>query len=73
MSTDASLIEAISVTARRALEPHTPDQPYALLDFPGHPNVGDSAIWAGAHQMLQIRCSKMSNSGRPGPGTASLS
>lgn len=47
MSTDASLIEALSAAARRALEPHTPDQPYALLDFPGHPNVGDSAIWAG--------------------------
>lgn len=23
------------------------DAPFALLDFPDHPNVGDSAIWAG--------------------------
>jgi pyruvyl transferase EpsO len=53
MSTDASLIEALSAAARRALEPHTPEQPYALLDFPGHPNVGDSAIWAG--EMAYLR------------------
>lgn len=24
-----------------------PGEPYALVDFPDHPNVGDSAIWAG--------------------------
>ncbi|MGH6967362.1 MAG: polysaccharide pyruvyl transferase family protein [Phenylobacterium sp.] len=53
MSTDASLIETLSASARRALEPHTPEQPYALLDFPGHPNVGDSAIWAG--EMAYLR------------------
>jgi len=53
MSTDASLIEALSATGRRALEPHTPEQPYALLDFPGHPNVGDSAIWTG--EMAYLR------------------
>lgn len=25
----------------------SPDQPFALLDFPDHPNIGDSAIYAG--------------------------
>jgi exopolysaccharide biosynthesis predicted pyruvyltransferase EpsI len=29
-----------------------PGQPYALLDFPNHANVGDSAIWAGERALL---------------------
>lgn len=28
-------------------------QPYALLDFPDHSNVGDSAIWAGERILLE--------------------
>lgn len=28
-------------------------QPYALVDFPDYPNVGDSAIWLGAAQALR--------------------
>lgn len=30
-----------------------PDQPYALLDFPDHPNVGDSAIYTGEMVFLE--------------------
>lgn len=36
-----------------ALSPHvTPGAPYALLDFPDHSNIGDSAIWAGERRWL---------------------
>ena len=47
MATDACLIDDLCKIARRALEPFTLDEPYALVDFPTHANVGDSAIWAG--------------------------
>ena len=47
MATDACLIDDLCRIARRALEPFTLDEPYALVDFPNHANVGDSAIWAG--------------------------
>ena len=47
MATDACLIDDLCKIARRALEPFTLDEPYALVDFPNHANVGDSAIWAG--------------------------
>jgi len=47
MAADAGLIADLSRTARQALEPYTTDAPYALVDFPNHSNVGDSAIWAG--------------------------
>lgn len=30
-----------------------PGDPYALVDFPDHPNVGDSAIWLGEIAMLR--------------------
>ncbi|MDZ7281498.1 polysaccharide pyruvyl transferase family protein [Sphingomonas sanguinis] len=30
----------------------TPGEPYALVDFPDHPNVGDSAIWLGEIALL---------------------
>lgn len=30
-----------------------PGQPYALVDFPNHSNVGDSAIWLGEMALLQ--------------------
>lgn len=30
----------------------TPGAPYALVDFPDHPNVGDSAIWLGEIALL---------------------
>ncbi len=47
MAADAGLIGELSEVARRALAPFTTDEPYALVDFPNHSNVGDSAIWAG--------------------------
>ena len=47
MATDACLIDDLCRIARRALEPFTLDEPYALVDFPNHANVGDSAIWLG--------------------------
>ncbi|HTC25154.1 MAG TPA: polysaccharide pyruvyl transferase family protein [Gemmatimonadales bacterium] len=30
-----------------------PDEPYALVDFPNHTNVGDSAIWLGELSLLR--------------------
>ena len=47
MVTDAGLIGDLQGIARLALEPFAADRPYALVDFPNHSNVGDSAIWAG--------------------------
>jgi exopolysaccharide biosynthesis predicted pyruvyltransferase EpsI len=47
MAADAGLIADLSRIARQALEPYDTDEPYALVDFPNHSNVGDSAIWAG--------------------------
>jgi pyruvyl transferase EpsO len=42
-----------------ALRPLIPaNSPVALLDFPNHPNVGDSAIWLGEVQWLQANGSK---------------
>ena len=33
----------------------TPGEPYALVDFPDHPNVGDSAIWLGEIALLRFQ------------------
>lgn len=39
-----------------AMDPHIePTQPYALLDFPDYPNVGDSAIYSGELEYLDKR------------------
>jgi pyruvyl transferase EpsO len=43
-------VEAIRVV-REALAPHL-GRPYALLDFPCFPNVGDNAIWLGTRAVL---------------------
>ncbi|HEY9235149.1 MAG TPA: polysaccharide pyruvyl transferase family protein, partial [Phenylobacterium sp.] len=53
MAADAGLIAELSGIARQALAPFTTDAPYALVDFPNHSNVGDSAIWAG--EMAYLR------------------
>ena len=37
-----------------------PGTPYALVDFPDHPNVGDSAIWLG-----EIACLRAASECRP--------
>lgn len=41
--------EALLALYRRHV---TPGEPYALVDFPDHPNVGDSAIWLGEIALL---------------------
>lgn len=42
------VIRRLQATAVAALRGAGGDAPFALLDFPDHPNVGDSAIWLGA-------------------------
>jgi exopolysaccharide biosynthesis predicted pyruvyltransferase EpsI len=48
------------VAALEALYTHhaPPGTDYALLDFPSHPNVGDSAIWSGEIALLQRTAQK---------------
>lgn len=47
-----SLVSEISELLIERLSPHsTPD--FALLDFPNHANVGDSAIWLGELELLK--------------------
>lgn len=55
---EASTPEAFRNTLDRLLETLLPavlGQPWALLDWPGHTNVGDSAIWLGALAALERR------------------
>jgi len=42
-------VDALVASYGRFLKP---GQPYALIDFPDHSNVGDSAIWAGEIAVL---------------------
>lgn len=59
MAADAGLIAELSGIARQALAPFTTDEPYALVDFPNHSNVGDSAIWAGEMAYLRQHAPRM--------------
>ncbi len=43
----AALIPRLVTSIDDALQPHLPSNKYAILDFPDHSNVGDSAIWLG--------------------------
>nr|WP_298685039.1 polysaccharide pyruvyl transferase family protein [uncultured Dongia sp.] len=43
----AAVITALQAAIKAALLPLIPDGRLALIDFPNHPNVGDSAIWLG--------------------------
>ncbi|WP_299784474.1 polysaccharide pyruvyl transferase family protein [uncultured Roseobacter sp.] len=44
----AGSFNRLSDVYRDAVSPFIePDQPFALMDFPNHSNVGDSAIWVG--------------------------
>lgn len=46
-------VGALAARVLDALRPlAAPGRPYALLDFPAHYNVGDSAIWEGELQLL---------------------
>jgi exopolysaccharide biosynthesis protein PssK len=46
-STSSAVTGRLYATIHSVLQSYHSDAPYALLDFPDHPNVGDSAIWAG--------------------------
>ncbi|RVT90179.1 polysaccharide pyruvyl transferase family protein [Sphingomonas crocodyli] len=50
LSSDAerhALIQDLQLQIDRNIDSHLPDGRFALLDFPEHSNVGDSAIWLG--------------------------
>ena len=45
--TSVGVIDRLQAIIHSVLSDYDTDSPYALLDFPNHPNAGDSAIWAG--------------------------
>jgi exopolysaccharide biosynthesis predicted pyruvyltransferase EpsI len=45
--TSLAVINRLHAAIHSVLKNYRQDAPYALLDFPNHSNVGDSAIWAG--------------------------
>lgn len=47
------MIGEYRVALRETLRAELSWGPYALLDFPDHPNVGDSAIWLGELRLLR--------------------
>jgi exopolysaccharide biosynthesis predicted pyruvyltransferase EpsI len=48
LETHLDVISRLSADIDRILDPLvTGDEPFSLLDFPDHANVGDSAIWLG--------------------------
>ena len=44
---NTALIDMLNARLEAALAPYLSDAPFALVDFPDHANVGDSAIWLG--------------------------
>jgi len=52
------VIEDLQQKLRAVLDPLMRGQRYALLDFPDHPNVGDSAIWLGESAYFRARGDK---------------
>src|SRR5271154_3403330 len=52
METNQTAITRLQRKIDAVLRPLIPDGPLALIDFPDHPNVGDSAIWLGEHAFL---------------------
>jgi pyruvyl transferase EpsO len=53
----AAQIARLGAAIDDALRPYLPpDGSYALLDFPDHSNVGDSAIWMGEIECLERLC-----------------
>lgn len=53
MNNDAVIADAREKLAQALGLFVRPGEPYALLDFPNHWNVGDSAIWAGEERLLR--------------------
>ena len=52
LETSRQTISRLQHEIDEALAPLVPRKKCALLDFPHHPNVGDSAIWVGEHMFL---------------------
>lgn len=50
---DAALVDDLRARVLSALAPLAPREPYALLDFPWYPNVGDQALWLGTLTALR--------------------
>lgn len=46
------LLDSLAATLRSVLAPHVHGR-FALLDFPDHANVGDSAIWVGELELFR--------------------
>ena len=55
MTSAASLIQTLRSELEHCLDPMIPAGQVALLDFPNHANVGDSAIWLGEIAYLRAR------------------
>src|SRR5689334_21075490 len=56
----ASLVDPLAGRIDEVLGPLLPPgTPCALLDFPNHSNVGDSAIWLGERKWLRRNNSKV--------------
>ena len=51
--TSAEVVERLRRIIHSVLENYASSKHYALLDFPNHSNVGDSAIWAGERAYLR--------------------
>jgi pyruvyl transferase EpsO len=49
---DAPLIDTLSAKVHDFVRQHVPQGPVALIDYPQHENVGDSAIWTGEIEAL---------------------
>src|SRR5215510_13090808 len=47
------VVERLRTIIHSVMENFASGQQYALLDFPNHSNVGDSAIWAGERVYLR--------------------
>jgi len=55
-ATELAVIERLKSTIGSVLDPYVrPGIPYALLDFPNHDNIGDSAIWLGTLAYFRAR------------------
>lgn len=50
---DAALVDDLRTRVLSALAPIAPREPYALLDYPWYPNVGDQALWLGTLAALR--------------------
>lgn len=55
-----ALIQSLQSEIDRVVSPHVSrTQDFALIDFPDHPNVGDSAIWLGEVLFLKRKLGRL--------------